>query len=179
MTHASLCKKTYKNGLWFQGSITRVMRALGSFCFLALLFLASGNTALQAAQITVTSTALPSGLVGQAYMTQLTASGGTAPYSWFMGSLSGNQTGLPPGLQLNANGSGAITGTPTAAGTYTFPVTATDTSDDNPGSANLQIVIAPMAITTTFLPAGTTGDVLLCAASDQRRSGNHNMEHSM
>ena len=155
MTHASLCKKTYKNSVWFQGSMTRVMRALGSFCFLALLFLASGSASLQAAQITVTSTSLPGGLVGQAYMTQLTASGGTAPYSWFMGSLSGNQTGLPPGLAYNS--AGAITGTPTTAGTYTFPMTATDGSDDNPGSANLQIIIAPMAITTTFLPAATTG----------------------
>jgi hypothetical protein len=49
------------------------------------------------------------------------ASGGTSPYSY---SLSGS---VPDGLSINSN-TGAITGTPTNAGAYSFTVTATDTN---------------------------------------------------
>jgi hypothetical protein len=56
---------------------------------------------------------------GTAIATQtLTAVGGQAPYTW-------TQSGLPPGLALNA-ASGQITGTPTTNGTYTVTVTARD-----------------------------------------------------
>ena len=49
-----------------------------------------------------------------------TASGGTAPYSW-------SASGLPAGLSINSS-TGSISGTPTAAGTYSVTVTATDGS---------------------------------------------------
>src|SRR5205085_12612793 len=55
------------------------------------------------------STPPPSGTVNQAYSASLAATGGTPPYSWAIAS-----GALPPGLSLNA--SGAISGTPTAAG---------------------------------------------------------------
>jgi hypothetical protein len=49
---------------------------------------------------------------------QVSASGGTTPYTW-------SATGLPPGLSINS--SGRIGGTPTAAGTYSsVRVTVTD-----------------------------------------------------
>ena len=63
---------------------------------------------------------LPQGTVGIAYSQTITASGGTGPYTFSItaGSL---PTGLSP-----ITGGGLISGTPTAAGTFTFTVTATD-----------------------------------------------------
>jgi subtilisin-like proprotein convertase family protein len=49
-----------------------------------------------------------------------TASGGTAPYSW-------SASGLPSGLSINSS-TGSISGAPTAAGTYSVTVKATDSS---------------------------------------------------
>ena len=155
MTHASLCKETYKNSSWFQGSKFSVVRALGSFCIFALLFLASGNLLLQA-QIVATPTTLPSGLVGQGYLTTLSASGGVAPYSFFVASFSSPDTGLPPGLTLNSNGT--ISGIPISSGTFSFPVEVDDSAEgfESP-MPDIHITIAPMSITTTSLPAATTG----------------------
>src|SRR6201999_3409353 len=50
----------------------------------------------------------------------LSASGGTAPYSW-------TATGLPAGLSINAS-NGVISGTATTAGTSSVTVTATDSA---------------------------------------------------
>jgi hypothetical protein len=50
--------------------------------------------------------------------TSITAAGGTTPYAW-------TATGLPAGLAINAT-TGAIAGTPTAAGAQSVTVTATD-----------------------------------------------------
>ncbi len=168
MIHASLCKRTYKNGMWFQGSgawrqasartspRTYVTRTLGPLCVLALLLSIVASSPLQAANITVTPTTVPDGLVGLNYMTvQLNASGGVAPYNWFTGSFSSPSTSVPPGMQFNSNGT--ITGTPTTAGTYAFPVDVDDQHDDF-GSATINITILPMSITTTSLPAATVGE---------------------
>jgi subtilisin family serine protease len=50
---------------------------------------------------------------------QMTASGGTPPYTW-------SATGLPTGLSINSS-TGLISGTPTVVGTYNVTVTAQDT----------------------------------------------------
>ena len=104
---------------------------------------------IKAAMLTVTTTSLASGVVGTAYNASLTSSGGTGTISWSVTSGS-----LPAGLTLSA--AGAISGTPTAAGTSTFTVTATD-SGTPPQTANqsLGITINPqLLITTTSLPNG-------------------------
>jgi hypothetical protein len=67
----------------------------------------------------VTPSTLPSGAVGNAYSQALSARGGTAPYSWSL--VSGT---LPSGLSLSS--SGAIMGTPTAAGTLAFTARVMD-----------------------------------------------------
>lgn len=130
------------------------MRAPGSFCVFAVLFLAAGNPLLQA-QIVATPTTLPSGLVGQGYLTQLSASGGVAPYSFFVASFSSPDTGLPPGLVLNQNGT--ISGIPTSSGTFSFPVEVDDNNDGTEAPMpDIHITIAPMTISTMFLPGATT-----------------------
>jgi large repetitive protein len=65
---------------------------------------------------------LPSGTVGVAYTTTVTASGGSGVYTW-------SATGLPSGLSI-ASSTGAITGTPGAgtAGTTNVVVTVTDSN---------------------------------------------------
>ena len=69
--------------------------------------------------LTLTPETLPAGLFANAYQQQLSTSGGTAPYSYAV------TTGaLPGGLTLSA--SGALSGSPTAAGGFAFTVTATD-----------------------------------------------------
>lgn len=60
----------------------------------------------------VTTTTPPNGTVGADYAASLSASGGTAPYTWNFASGT-----LPPGLTLSA--SGLVSGRPTTAGTYT------------------------------------------------------------
>ncbi|WP_214322488.1 alkaline phosphatase family protein [Nonomuraea sediminis] len=60
-----------------------------------------------------------SGATGKAVSLQLSATGGTTPYTW-------SATGLPAGLSIS--GSGVISGTPTTAGTSSVTATAKDAS---------------------------------------------------
>jgi hypothetical protein len=83
----------------------------------------------------VDSFLVPGGTVGAPYSTTLSASGGTAPYAWSVQSGS-----LPAGLTLNA-ATGAVTGVPTAAGTTSFTVRATD-AKSHTATATLSITVA-------------------------------------
>ena len=72
----------------------------------------------------------------------LAASGGTMPYTWSIASGS-----LPTGLALNTS-SGAITGTPSAAGTFNFTARVSDASSPvqtATGSLSLTIAAASSA----------------------------------
>jgi len=62
---------------------------------------------------------LPNGTVNTAYNQTLTASGGTAPYSFSL-----NAGALPAGMTLSSTGN--LSGTPTATGTFSFTVKVTD-----------------------------------------------------
>ena len=102
--------------------------------------------------LAITTTSLPSGTVSSAYSATLVASGGTSPYSWALGSGST----LPAGLSLSS--SGAISGTPSAAGTSSVVVVVTDHAGATASATlSLDVVAAasPLAITTTSLPSGT------------------------
>jgi gliding motility-associated-like protein len=70
--------------------------------------------------IAVNPASLPNGSMSTAYSQTITASGGTAPYSYTITAGS-----LPPGINLL---SGTLSGTPTADGDYNFTVSATDAS---------------------------------------------------
>ncbi len=94
---------------------------------------------------------LPNGTRGTAYGATFTASGGTGPYTFAVSS-----GALPAGLSVASNG--ALTGTPTASGTFSFDVTATDTLF-NTGTRSYSLTIdpAPLTINPTSLPNGTVG----------------------
>jgi hypothetical protein len=80
---------------------------------------------------------LPPGQQSAAYSLTLEAEGGQSPYRW---SLLSNR--LPPGLRLNPSGS--VTGTPNAAGVYTFTLRATDSSEAPISAAQVyQLKIVP------------------------------------
>lgn len=66
------------------------------------------------------STQLPAGTEGTSYSGNLTASGGTAPYQFAV--TSGQ---MPQGVNLD-QGTGSVTGTPTASGNFSFGVTVSD-----------------------------------------------------
>jgi mono/diheme cytochrome c family protein len=68
--------------------------------------------------LVVSTSTLPSGTVGTAYSQSLSASGGLSPYTW---SYSGS---LPAGIVVTS--AGLVTGTPSAAGSYSFNVLVTD-----------------------------------------------------
>jgi hypothetical protein len=105
-----------------------------------------------AGPVSVTTSSLPNGAAGLAYSTTVTATGGNAPVSW-------SATGLPSTLTINSS-SGIISGTPTAGGTYSVTVTATDSTSLTPQTASkpLSLTIAPtLAITSTSLPTGAVG----------------------
>jgi WD40 repeat protein len=69
--------------------------------------------------LTISTLGLPAGDLGQAYNASLNTNGGTGIVTW-----SRTAGALPPGLTLS--GSGMISGTPTASGTFNFTVRATD-----------------------------------------------------
>ena len=74
-----------------------------------------------------------------AYSQTVTASGGISPYTY---SLSAGS--LPPGLALNTS-TGAITGTPTSAGSYSFTVSTQDSATCT-GSQNYILVIKGLGL---------------------------------
>jgi hypothetical protein len=105
--------------------------------------------------ITALCAAATTGTVGTPYNSSITVTGGTSPYTFTVTS-----GALPAGLTLDST-TGAITGTPTTAGPFTFAVTVTDST---PGvhatttTGNCGITIAPPTISAQCVSA-TTGTV--------------------
>jgi hypothetical protein len=91
--------------------------------------------------LAVSTTTPPAGTLNVSYpATTLQATGGVPPFSWVV--TSGQ---LPPGL--NMAGDGAITGTPTLAGTYPFTVQVTDS--ENPAmtaTGSFSITVSNVAL---------------------------------
>ncbi|HEV2483574.1 MAG TPA: MBG domain-containing protein [Puia sp.] len=112
-----------------------------AFLFTALLSLLS--TLLYGQLLTFSPPTLPDGEYGNVYSQQLTVTGGTAPYTFTL-SLGSS---LPPGMSLSS--AGIISGKPTAIGSYTFTVTATDNSPLIPliGLQLYTLVVDPAPLT--------------------------------
>ncbi len=142
------------------GAITGTPTAYGTFNFTAQVVDSRGTAAgtttsncsivIAPPQITLTCPAATTGTVGVAYSSSLTAGGGVPPYTYSITSGS-----LPAGLMLNSS-TGAITGTPTTAGTFNFTAQVVDSTGTAAGTttSNCSIVIAPAPPTLTC-PAST------------------------
>lgn len=100
----------------------------------------------------ITTTTVPGAFRTYPYSATFAATGGTAPYDWYI------STGrLPTGLTLNGNGT--LTGTPTSSGTFSIRVGVRDVSWRYT-SAPFTIVVtsvSALSITTTSLPVGARG----------------------
>ncbi len=87
--------------------------------------------------LTLTTTTLPNATLNTAYTAALAAAGGVTPYTFSLA----NGTSLPAGLTLSS--AGAISGTPTKAGSTSFSVQVVDSSTPTPLSqtGNLSITV--------------------------------------
>ena len=123
---------------------------------------------IAAPTISLPATTLAGGTLGSAYSASITpASGGTSPYAYAV-----TAGALPGGLTLNA-ATGAITGTPGALGTFSFSITATDSSTgtgpytatqsysivviNNPPVANASSLTLAYNAAATNVPLNITG----------------------
>jgi hypothetical protein len=129
------------------GIISGTAGAVGSFSFTVTATDSESRTGSKAFTLNVAPppllvAAVPAleTLMGFSFNYQLVASGGTGPYAWSIAA-----GALPAGLNLNPT-SGLLSGAPSAAGLFSFPVTVSDASSAT-ASTTVQIkVIDPATI---------------------------------
>ncbi|MEO8613199.1 MAG: putative Ig domain-containing protein, partial [Chloroflexota bacterium] len=140
------------------GSITGTPSTPGTFPFSVTVTDSLGATGTLAYSvtinpgITVTPATLPNGTQGIPYTQTIGATGGSGTYTNFAVTIGS----LPAPLILNA-GSGAITGTPTTAGTFPFTVTVTDSLGGTGSQAYSVTINSAITVTPATLPGGTIG----------------------
>ncbi|MCZ2150976.1 MAG: putative Ig domain-containing protein [Bryobacterales bacterium] len=139
------------------GAVTGTPTAAGISTFTVRVQDAAGASATRQFSITVieglqitTPTALPNAAEGSTYTQTLAATGGKSPYTWTV-----SVGSLPDGLAL-APTSGLITGTPTAAGNYSFIIQVSDSQTQSVQKAFTLAVTGRINITTAaVLPSAT------------------------
>jgi hypothetical protein len=94
--------------------------------------------------VSISPSSLPAGVTSSPYSQTLSAANGTgAGYTW--AKISGS---LPPGLSLS--GSGVISGTPSATGSYSFTVQVTDSGSDTATQPYTITVTAAAALVNSW-----------------------------
>ena len=154
------------------GAITGTPSAAGTFSDTSRVADSAGASSTSACGITIgpvaggalsLTCASNIGQVGQPYVSAMVATGGTAPYTYSISAGS-----LPPGLTLDP-ATGAISGTPTTAGSFTYTGRVVDSADGSattscgsltitsapppsvPAPPSLILVLAGLAIATLYL----------------------------
>ena len=109
------------------------------------------NLTVQEITLLITTSTLPNGYQWISYGSNVSATGGTTPYSWSI--ISGS---LPSGVTLDS-GTGLISGTPGTFGTFNFTVRVTDSTTPTPQTADKPLSILIYDLTTiTVTPANPT-----------------------
>jgi len=128
------------------GVISGTPAATGTSAFTVTATDAEGRVASKGYGLTVTdpvafpTRTLADGTTGVRFAQAVTASGGTAPLTYAV-----TAGALPSGVALDVN-SGAVTGTPTAPGTYKFTITATDATGVKGAQPYTIIIADPLAV---------------------------------
>jgi hypothetical protein len=94
----------------------------------------------------ITSSTTATGTVGSAFSYQITATNSPTSY---------NATGLPAGLTVNTS-TGAISGTPTAAGTSNVTISATNSGGTGTATLTLTVSAATASVSINFAGPNTT-----------------------
>ncbi|NLS27358.1 hypothetical protein S2M10_23530 [Sphingomonas sp. S2M10] len=116
----------------------------------------SYSITIGAPTITIAPTTLTGATAGVAYSQSITASGGVAPYTYTV-----TAGALPAGLSLASGGT--LSGTPSAGGTFSFTITATDsaTGTGAPFTGNrayaMTVAAATISISPSTLPSRRAG----------------------
>jgi outer membrane autotransporter protein len=150
------------------GTLTGTPVGAGTFAFTVRVTDSATQTATQSYTLTITApvisltpTSLPAGQDGVAYSQQLSASGGTAGYSYSISAGS-----LPAGMSLSA--SGLLAGTPSAAGNFNFTVTAKDSLNFT-GSQAFTLALhqpAPVAVNDSASTAANASSTIAVTGND-------------
>lgn len=129
----------------------------GTFDFEVTLTDSLGNTssfvftvrvAAEIIPISITSTALPNGVLGRPYTASLTAENGFGNYNWVL-----TEGELPPGIELQVPGtpSTQLTGIAGRAGTFTATITVFDLNN-NTASRGFSFEVVDLSLPLEILP---------------------------
>jgi hypothetical protein len=124
-----------------------------------------------ASSLTVSPATLPAATANSAFSVTVSATGGSGSYSFAVTAGS-----LPSWLALNAS-SGSLSGTPTTTGTYSFTITATDSSISGlTGSQAYTLTVNPassLTVSPATLPSASVNNAFSVTVSATGGSGTY------